>query len=233
MRHFLNGQRPQWSASRRRSRGGEPKYPDLAITMCLTLHVVYDQPLRQTQGMMCGIAKLMGVESAEPDFSTLSRRGKGLALPSRRRGTMPLGPVHLVVDSTGLTVFGEGEWLEAKHGIKVKRKRWRRLHIGLDLVSGDITCSDLTMDDVGEPAALPGLLGQIEVPVERLIADGAYDASPSRDLLETRLGEIVDYSTAQDGRSKPASSAQSNGSRSPHRRNRDQGPNDLAEIHRL
>jgi len=182
----------QWSASRRTSRGGQPKYSDLAITMCLTLRVVYDQPLRQTQGMMCSIAKLMGVEIAVPDFSTLSRRGKGLVLPSRRPGTMPSGPVHLVVDSTGLKVFGEGEWLENKHKIKVKRKRWRKLHIGLDLVSGEIICSDLTMDDVGDPTALPGLLGQIEVPVERFIADGAYDGSPSRDLLETRLGEIVE-----------------------------------------
>jgi len=160
--------------------------------MCLTLRVVYDQPLRQTQGLMCSIAKLMGVEIAVPDFSTLSRRGKGLLLPSRRPGTMPSGPVHLVVDSTGLKVFGEGEWLENKHKIKVKRKRWRKLHIGLDLVSGEIICSDLTMDDVGDPTALPGLLGQIEVSVERFIGDGAYDGSPSRDLLETRLGGIVE-----------------------------------------
>jgi len=63
----------QWSASRRTSRGGQRKYSDLAITMCLTLRVVYDQPLRQTQGMMRSIATLMGVEIAVPDFSTLSQ----------------------------------------------------------------------------------------------------------------------------------------------------------------
>ena len=76
------------------ARGGQPKYSDLAITMCLTLRVVYDQPLRQTPGMMRSIAKLMGVEIAVPDFSTLSRRGKGLVLPSRRPATRPSGPVH-------------------------------------------------------------------------------------------------------------------------------------------
>lgn len=65
----------QWSAPRRTSRGGQPKYSDLAITMCLTLRVVYDQPSRQTQGMVRSIAKLVGVEIAVPDFSTLSRRG--------------------------------------------------------------------------------------------------------------------------------------------------------------
>ena len=135
----------QWSAPRRTSRGGQPKYSDLAITMRLTLRVVYGSPLRQTQGMMRSIATLMGAEIAVPDFSTLSRRGKGLVLPPvRRQAASNHKPAHLVGDSTGLKIFGEGEWLENKHKIKVKRKKWRKLHLGLDLVSGDIICSDLT-----------------------------------------------------------------------------------------
>ena len=182
----------QWLAPRRKSRGGQPKYSDLAITMCLTLRVVYDQPLRQTQGMMRSIAKLMRIVVSVPDFSTLSRRGKWLVLPSRRTGSRPSGPLHLVVDSTGLKVFGEGEWLESKHKIKVKRKRWRKLHLGLDLVSGEIICSELTTDEVGDPTALPDLLDQIDGPVTKFIADGAYDGSPTRSLLERRLGEIVE-----------------------------------------
>lgn len=182
----------QWSAPRRTSRGGQPKYSDLAITMCLTLRVVYDQSLRQTQGMMRSIAMLMGVEVSVPDFSTLSRRGKGLVLPPVGRRTESCEPVHLVVDSTGLKVFGEGEWLENKHKAKVKRKRWRKLHLGLDLVSGKIICSQLTTDEVGDPTALPDLLDQIDGPVSRFIADGAYDGGPTRHLLATRLGEIVE-----------------------------------------
>jgi transposase len=134
----------------------------------------------------------MNVTITAPDFSTLSRRSKGLALPSTRPGTRTSGSVHLVVDSTGLKVFGEGEWLENKHKIKVKRKRWRKLHVGLDLVSGEIVCADLTTDDVGDPAALPELLDQIDGPVAKFIADGAYDGAPSRDLLLKRLGEIVE-----------------------------------------
>jgi hypothetical protein len=74
----------------------------------------------------------------------------------------------------------------------VKRKRWRKLHLGLDLISGEIICSDLTTDDVGDPTALPDLLDQIDGPVARFIADGAYDGSPTRGLLETRLGELVE-----------------------------------------
>ncbi len=182
----------QWSAPRRTSRGGQPKYSDMAITMCLTLRVVYGSPLRQTQGMMRSIATLMGVEIAMPDFSTLSHRGKGLELPPVRRPTASQGPVHLVVDSTSLKVFGEGEWLENKHKIKVKRKRWRKLHLGLHLVSGEIICSELTRDDVGDPTALPDLLDQIDGAVAEFIADGAYDGTPTRDLLPTRLGETVE-----------------------------------------
>ena len=101
-----------WSASRRISRGGQPKYSDLAITLCLTLRVVYGLALRQTQGLMRSVAALMGFDIAVPDFSTLSRRSKGLALSSTKFRTKTSGPVHLVVDSTGLKVFGEGEWLE-------------------------------------------------------------------------------------------------------------------------
>lgn len=160
--------------------------------MCLTVRIVYELPLRQTQGLMRSIAALMGVEITVPDFSTLSRRSKGLALPPVRRRTACWRSVHLVVDSTGLKVFGEGEWLENKHKIKVKRKRWRKLHLGLDLVSGEIVCSDLTTDDVGDPTALSDLLGQIDGRVGKFIADGAYDGAATRDLLTTRLGEIAE-----------------------------------------
>nr|WP_237352738.1 transposase [Rhizobium leguminosarum] len=73
-----------WTARRRTSRGGQPKYSDLAITLCLTLRVVYGLALRQTQGLMRSVAALMGFDIAVPDFSTLSRRSKGLALPSTK-----------------------------------------------------------------------------------------------------------------------------------------------------
>lgn len=88
-----------WFAARRKSRGGQSKYSDLAITLCLTLRVVYQLPLRQTQGLMRSVARLMGIDIAVPDFSTLSRRGKGLVLPSANHHSTNREPVHLVVDS--------------------------------------------------------------------------------------------------------------------------------------
>jgi hypothetical protein len=179
-----------WSAPRRTTRGGQPCYTDLAIEFCLTLGVVFRQPLRQTQGLMRSIAKLLGVEIAVPDFSTLSRRGNGLMVCTKPKASNKTA-IHLTVDSTGLKIFGEGEWLEQKHKTKRKRRSWRKLHLGLDLVSGEIVCSDLTTDDVGDPTALPGLLDQIDGPVDRFLADGAYDGEPTCAVLTERFGSVV------------------------------------------
>ena len=94
-----------WAAPRRTARGGQPRYSDLAIELCLTLGVVFKQPLRQTQGLMRSIARLLEVEIAVPDFSTLSRRGSDLILQARPRANNQ-AVIHMVVDSTGLKIFG-------------------------------------------------------------------------------------------------------------------------------
>lgn len=180
-----------WSAPPRTIRGSQRKYSDLAVEICLTLGVVFKQPLRQTQGLMRSIAGLLGVEIAVPDFSTLSRRSSGLTLRATQK---PGGGklVHLVVDSTDLKIFGEGDWLEEKHKTKRKRRSWRKLHLGLDLVSGEIVCCDLTKDDVGDPTALPDLLDQVDGPVDLFLADGAYDGEPTSELLATRFGSTIE-----------------------------------------
>jgi hypothetical protein len=180
-----------WSAERRTTRGGQRRYSDLAIELCLTLGLVFKQPLRQTQGLMRSIARLLGVEIPVPDFSTLSRRGNGLTLRAKPKSKSDK-PVQLVVDSTGLKIFGEGDWCQEKHKTKRKRRSWRKLHLGLDLVSGEIVCADLTTDNVGDPTALPDLLDQVDGPVDRFLADGAYDGSPTSDLLATRFGSTIE-----------------------------------------
>ena len=168
--------------------------------------MVFKQPLRQTQGFMRSIAEILGAEIAVPDFSTLSRRGNGLSLsarPSSRSGK----PVHLVVDSTGLKIFGEGEWLEKKHKTKRKRRSWRTLHLGFDLVSGEIVCSDLTTDNVGDPTALPGLLDQVDSAVALFLADGAYDGEPTSDLLAARFGSMIEVTIPPPKTAIPSANA--------------------------
>ena len=124
---------------------------------------------------MRSVAVLMGLDVLVPGFPTLSRRSKGLVLPPAKHRCEHHKPVHLVADSTELKIVGAGAWLEAKHDAKASRKRWRKLHLGLDLVSGEIVCSELTTDEIGDPTALPDLLDQIDGPVDRCIADGASD----------------------------------------------------------
>jgi hypothetical protein len=179
------------TAPRRTTPGGQPYYSDLAIELCLTLGMVCKQPLRQTQGLMRSIATLLGLEIAVPDFSTLSRRSNCLILRPKPR-TDNQASIQLVVDSTGLKIFGKGARLDDKYKTNAKRRSWRKLHLGLDLVSGEIVCSDLTTDDIGDPTALPVLLDQVNGPVDLFLADGAYDGNPTSDLLAARFGSMIE-----------------------------------------
>ena len=103
--------------ARRTSRGGQWRYSDLAIETCLTLRTRYRLGLRQMQGLMGSIGTLMGLDIRVPDYSTLSRRANGLSIAQAMRQAGSVA-VHPVVDSTGLKIFGEGEWLAQKHKIK-------------------------------------------------------------------------------------------------------------------
>ena len=223
-----------WRAPRRTSRGGQRRYSDLAIETCLTLRTAYRLGLRQTQGLMGSLGTLMGLDIRVPDYSTLSRRANGLSIAQavRQAGSVP---VHLVVDSTGLKIFGEGEWLAQKHKTKGIRRRWRKLHLGLDLASGAIVCADLTHYDVGDSTALPGLLDQLDAPVTGFLADGAYDGASTRDLLRgTVWGDPgCGYTAAEERSDPPAIGAGSNRSGSPYCPDPQQWPYGLVSGHRV
>jgi Transposase DDE domain len=161
-----------WRAPATGRRGGQPIYSALAIETALTIRLVFHQPLRQTEGLLRSIADVLGVDIAIPDHTTLSRRGVGLTvLPRDIHRTEPL---HLVVDSTGLKIYGEGEWLDATHGSR-SRRRWRKLHIGINADRHEVVVAELTPDDVGDVSTVPDLLEQIGNKVLSLTADGAYD----------------------------------------------------------
>jgi transposase len=127
-----------------------------------------------------------GVEAA--DHTTLSRRGVGLTILLK-----PLDraePRHLLVDSTGLKIYGDGEWLDQKHGIR-SRRRWRKLHLGIDAITHEIVASDLTPDDVGDISEMPAPLDQIDAEVASMTADGAYDGEAVYDAVAERHPEAV------------------------------------------
>src|SRR5271155_2314931 len=177
-----------WHAPATGERGGQPIYSAVAIETALALRLVFHQPLRQTEGLLRSIADVLGINIAIPDHTTLSRRGGGLTiLPARVDRTEPL---HLLVDSTGLKIYGEGEWLDQKHGIR-SRRRWRKLHLGVDADTHEIVAVELTPDDVGDISALPDLLDRVDAKVASMTADGAYDGEAVYDAVAKRHPEAA------------------------------------------
>ncbi|MFV2068826.1 MAG: IS5 family transposase [Pirellulales bacterium] len=155
-----------------RARGGKGcVYSDLAILCGLSLRVVFNLTLRQTQGFLMSLAQRLLPGLPVPHYSTLCRRAAGLDVPRPKRRS---GPVHLVVDSTGLKVFGEGEWKVRQHGYS-KRRVWCKLHLGVDEATGEVLAHELTESNAHDAPILPELLAQVEGPLEQVSADKAYD----------------------------------------------------------
>lgn len=186
---FDPGMLAGWHARGTRKRGGKVIYSDLAIELCLTLRIVFQQPLRQTQGLVGSLFQMMGVSLPVPDFSTLSRRGRSLNI--NETACVGPGPMTLIIDSTGLQVRSGRDWTIEKHGIKKPRKTWRKLHIGFDPDSGEIVTSTLTTVEIGDQSALPDLCAS-SLPVAKLIADGAYDGGPCENVIREAFGPKVE-----------------------------------------
>lgn len=172
-----------WStAERSGKRGASDYYSDTAITCALTLQAVYHLTLRQTEGLMSSIMTLMGITLAVPDYTTLCRRRKRLDVTlGVRRSRQPL---HLVVDSTGLKIYGEGEWKVRKHGYS-KRRTWRTLHLGIDEATNEVMASVLSTNDIADDGAFADLLDQLRRPVDQITGDGAYDTKGVYQAIET------------------------------------------------
>jgi hypothetical protein len=129
---------------------------------------------------------LLGFRLPVPDFSTLSRRGKALGFD--HAACKDDGPRSLIIDSTDLKMHHGSGWVEENHGTGRSRKSWRKLHIAMDRDSGEIIASLLTTDQVGDETALPELLADIDDPVARVLADGAYDGRAVFACLIERFG---------------------------------------------
>ena len=149
-------------------------FSDAAIQFCLTIKVLFKLPLRQTTGMVASLLKLADLNWAVPDYTTLCRRQKTLAvqIPYRRADC----PLNLLVDSTGIKFLGDGEWQARKHGVQ-GRRQWRKVHLAMDTATSDIRAVEFTPSSDGDSPVLPELLDQIPDGEEigTVTADGAYD----------------------------------------------------------
>ncbi len=161
-----------WAAPKRSSPGGQPLYSDLAIELVLTPRLVFHLTLRHAEPFSRSVLRLLGLALSVPDRSTLSRRGRVFA-GRQPRVQAGASPVHLVLDSTGLELCGQGEWDAEKHGRT--RRQWRKLHRAVDAGTGEIAAHVLTEEHADDAAQVPGLLGQAEGVIASVTADGAYD----------------------------------------------------------
>jgi hypothetical protein len=161
----------KWKAEGPKQRGGQKEYSDLAIETALTMKEVFHLSNRGTEGLIGSVFQLMGIDLSVPDHTTLSRRGKDLAvrLPKQKKVVR-----HLVVDSTGLKLYGEGEWKMRKHG-KSKRRIWRKIHLSVDSENGEIQAGALSEAGMSDAEALTSMLEEIDQPIENFSGDGAYD----------------------------------------------------------
>ena len=163
--------------------GATPTYTNQAIVTMVSLKSVFSLPGRALCGFVESIFQLMQVELSVPDHTTISRRLKRLAV------ALPIVPTsgkrHVVVDSTGVKVYGEGEWKTRQHGVS-KRRTWRKLHLAVDEATGEILASAVTDNSCHDGEMLGGLLDEITDPISQVDADGAYDTGYCYDFIEER-----------------------------------------------
>lgn len=179
-----------WEDDNEEKKNGRPfKYSPTAIEVLLTLRELFRLPYRQTEGFGRALAKLMNAEVPIPDYTSLQKRAAKLDVAIQINPTQ--GPIDVVVDSTGLKVYGEGEWKVKKHGVG-KRRDWRKVHLAVDPTSHTIVAQLTTGNDIHDGKAVEPLLEQVEVEVETFYGDGAYDHWKVRDHLhENGIHQII------------------------------------------
>lgn len=161
--------------------GGQYIYSDRCIECLLTLKVVFHLGYRQLQGFTESLLELLQVDIQCPSYTQINRRASDLEV--NIMAPKSSGKLYIVVDSTGLKIYGEGEWKVRKHGYS-KRRTWRKLHLGVDESTGYIYASVLTDNSKDDAAQVETLLEQIEEEVDKFSGDGAYDRITCWDVLE-------------------------------------------------
>ncbi len=161
-----------WAPPRSVGRGKPGSYSEVAIQTCLTLKTLFRLPYRATEGLLKSLMRLCALNLPVPEHTHMSRRAATLEVKIPRRTRK--GGTHVVVDSTSLKIFGEGEWKVRQHGVG-KRRTWRKIHLAVDETEKDIIGIEVTTADWGDSEVFPDLLAQVDGEVIQVSADGAYD----------------------------------------------------------
>jgi hypothetical protein len=175
-----------WLYAGERQRGSQFEYSDKAIEIMLTIKEVFHLSNRSAEGFMRSVFAILNLRLCVPDHSTLSKRGKSFTvkLPRKTNDSM-----NLVLDSTGLKIYGEGEWKVRKHGYS-KHRTWRKLHVGANPDTGEIQVAVLTGNNTSDDAVVKEMLEQIEQTLLSCAADGAYDKRRVYDALNLHSPQV-------------------------------------------
>ena len=180
-----------WYETEEPQKPGKPKkYSDLAIQTVLTIQQVFHLPLRQAEGLVKSIFERMGIALDVPDYSTLSYRGETLKISIRVKKSAN-EPIHVVVDSTGIKIYGEGEWKVRMHGWS-KHRTWKKLHIGFDEKTKEILMGEVTGNNTHDGEMLETILDGISENISQVSADGGYDTRKCyEDILKRRAKAVI------------------------------------------
>jgi hypothetical protein len=181
----------KWYSTERTKKPGRPTtYSDHAIRCGLMIKAVFRIALRALQGLVGSIIKILGLDLACPHYTRFSRRAKGLQIPLRRF-MKPGEKLHVVFDSTGVKVYGEGEWKVRKHGYS-KRRTWRKVHVGMCVESGQVVVSAMTSNNVGDDVAMVHMMDALDdTALGDVLGDGAYDTTDCREAIYDRGGRQI------------------------------------------
>ncbi len=175
-----------WLYAGEKQRGSQFDYSDKAIEIMLTIKEVFHLTNRGVEGFVRSVFAMLHIPLPVPDHSTLSKRGKTLNVKLPKKSS---GSLNLVLDSTGLKIYGEGEWKVRKHGYS-KHRTWRKLHVGANPANGEIQVVVLTENSVSDDAVVKEMLAQIEQTLLSCAADGAYDKRRVYDALNEHSPEV-------------------------------------------
>jgi hypothetical protein len=181
----------KWYSIERTKKPGRPDtYSDDAIRCGLMIKAVFRTALRALQGFVGSLIKILGLDLVCPHYSVFSRRAKGLQIPLRRL-LKPGEKLNVIFDSTGVKVFGEGEWKVRKHGYS-KRRTWRKIHVGMCADSGQVVVSAMTSNSVSDDEAMIHMMEALDgTPLGDVLGDGAYDTVDCREAVHDRGGNQV------------------------------------------
>ena len=179
-----------YSVERTEKRGRPETYSDDAIRCGLMIRTVFRTALRFLQGFVASIIAILKLPLKCPHYSVFSRRAKDLKIPLRKL-LKPGEKLNIVFDSTGIKVYGEGEWKVRKHGYS-KRRTWRKVHVGMCADTGQVVVSAITSNDVSDDEAMVEMMAAIDdIPLGDVIGDGAYDTTDCREAIFDRGGRQV------------------------------------------